>query len=100
MLAKTLLIPLFALGVVSAAGATEVARQCPAPWSKVSCAEPAGNTCQVSDTSSLRQLGYDDAPQHVLTKAEARAELDAIKISANAQLADERRMPQRPASGE
>ncbi len=90
MLGKTLLIPVFAFGLVGAATAAETPRQCPTPWSKASAAEPAGSTCRVGEARGLRQLSIykpdSDAP-HLLTKAEIRAELDAIRIAPATQFA-------------
>jgi hypothetical protein len=100
---KTLLVPAILFGLASAAAATEAPRQCPAPWSRTSADAPVGVTCRVGDERALRQLSaYEpdaDAP-HLITKVEARAELDAIRISPSTQFADQHRLPQRPGSGE
>jgi len=87
------------IGWAFTAGASEAPRQCPAPWMSSQTAPicRAGGTCPVPAGKTLL-TAYDAPEHHLLSKAEARAELDAIRIDSNdTRLA---RRADRPTSGE
>jgi hypothetical protein len=69
-------IPALMLAGAASADVRAPAKQRPAPWTQRSTAQ----TCVDSGACRAAYKGDDGLETHVLTKAEARAELDAIRL--------------------
>lgn len=74
-------VPAALLAGAASADTSAPVRQCPAPWMQASnaniCRE--GGVCRVPTLTRAALIGANGHEDHVLSKTEVRAELDAIK---------------------
>lgn len=79
-------IPAALFAGAASADTSAPARQCPAPWMQASnaniCRE--GGICRAPTSTRVALIGANGHEDHVLTKTEVRAELDAIRAPAAA----------------
>jgi hypothetical protein len=79
-------IPAALLAGAASADTVTQPRQCAAPWAQSSSANICreGGMCRTPTLTRAAFIGANGHEDHVMTKAEVRAELDAVKVAAPA----------------